>query len=372
MLRFLTAGESHGKALVAIIDGLPAGLKIDIDFINLELKKRQSGYGRGARMRIEKDTAEILSGIRRGKTIGSPVAVLIKNKDFTIERMHSVFCPRPGHADLAGALKFKQPDMRNILERASARETAARTAIGALCKLMLAEFNIEIINHVVAIGNIRANMEDLTLLQIKSQALKSKLFCADKKAALLMQEKIDTARDRNDTLGGIFEIIALGLPPGLGSYTQFDLRLNSCLLAAVSSIPAIKGVEVGLGFECASRFGSAVHDAIFYSHKNGFYRLTNNAGGIEGGMSNGEPIVLRAAMKPIATLLSPLDSVSIKTKRSQPAQVERSDICAVPAASVAASAMVAFELSKAFLTKFGADSLDELKTNYRNHIKTLR
>ena len=336
MLRYLTAGESHGESLVAILEGMVSGLKINSEFINNELKRRQSGFGRGARMKIEKDKAKILSGLRKGRTIGSPISLMIKNKDFSIDRLPVITCPRPGHADLAGAVKYNSSDIRDILERASARETAARTAVGAICKLFLAEFDIDIKSRVIMTGNVAS------------------------------------AKKKGDTVGGIFEVKAAGVPVGLGSFVQSDKRLGARLAAALMSIQAIKGVEIGLGFEYAKKFGSEAHDAIYYKKANGFYRLTNNAGGIEGGVSNGEPIIARCAMKPIATLLKPLASVDIKTKKHTKATVERSDVCAVFPAGVVGEAAVAFEIANAMVEKFGGDSLGEAKRNFDGYIKQVK
>jgi len=350
MLRYLTAGESHGKCLVAILEGMVAGLKIDSAFINSELKRRQQGFGRGERMSIERDKAEILSGIRKGVTIGSPVAIMIENKDFSIDKKPPVLCPRPGHADLAGSLKYDFDDARNALERSSARETASRTAIGAVCKIFLSRFGIKIKSSVVMVGGVWMDLAGNQLIT----------------------DRINTAKRRGDTLGGIFEVVSTGAPAGLGSFSQADKRLGGILAGALMSIQAIKGVEAGLGFRSAEAFGSTVHDAIYYDRKKGFYRKTNNAGGLEGGVSNGEPIVLRCVMKPISTLMNPLDSVNIRTKKAQKACAERSDICAVWSAAVVAEAVVAFELAKAVLEKFGGDSLAETKRNYEGYIKQLK
>lgn len=345
MLRYLTAGESHGKALLAILEGMPAGLKLDAQKINYELKRRQSGYGRGKRMQIEKDKVEILSGIKKGMTLGSPISLLIKNKDSSIERLPSVFCPRPGHADLAGLLKYGFKDIRNVLERASARETAARVAVGAVCKIFLDEFKINISSKVLLIAG-----------ECSPQA---------------MMKKIVKAQSNKDTVGGIFEIEATGVPVGLGSYVQADSRLDARLSQIIISIPGVKAVGFGLGFGYAHRFGSQCHDAIYYSKNKGYFRKTNNAGGIEGGMSNGEEIIIHACMKPIATLVKPLDSVNVASKRSSKAAIERSDTCVVESAAVIAEAGCAFVLSDALMEKFGTDSLDDIKLSYRNFLKRL-
>ena len=343
MLHYLTAGESHGRALLAILEGMPAGLEVKIKRVNQELRRRQQGYGRGKRMQIERDKAEFLSGLKNGFSLGSPIGILIKNKDFRIESLPSVICPRPGHADLAGLLKYGFSDVRNVLERASARETAARVAVGAVCKIFLEEFGIKIISRVLEIGG-RLRRDQ-------------------------MKQVIDEARKKKDTVGGIFEVRASNVIPGLGSYTQPDRRLDARLAKAVMSIPGIKAVQIGLGFRYACKFGSEVHDPIYHSKNKGFYHQTNNAGGIEGGVSNGEDIILSACMKPISTLLAPLDSVNIKTKAKAKASIERSDICVVEAAGVIAEATVAFELAGAYLDKFGCDALSDIKASYRLYLK---
>lgn len=343
MLRFLTAGESHGKALVAILEGMVSGLKLDKEKINQELARRQSGIGRGGRMKIEHDRVEIISGIRHNFTLGSPIALLIANRDYRIEDLPVLHCPRPAHADLAGCLKYGFSDTRNVLERASARETAARTAIGAVCKIFLSQFKVNIQSRVISIGG-----------EFTKDAIK---------------RKIGQAIAAKDTLGGIFEVRAYGLPIGLGSYVHYDRRLDYRIGGAVMSIPAIKAVEFGLGLGYSDKFGSLVHDAIFYDKKRGYYRKSNNAGGLEGGMTNGEPLIVRAGMKPISTLGNPLPSVNILTKKPARAAVERYDTCAVEAAAVIAEAVIAFELAGAFLEKFGGDSLGEAKRNYVNYTK---
>lgn len=342
MLRYLTAGESHGKALLAILEGMPAGLKVEASRINRELRRRKLGYGRGKRMQIEQDKAEILSGLKNSLTLASPIGILIKNKDFSIERLPPVACPRPGHADLAGLLKYGFSDVRNVLERASARETAARVSVGAVCKVFLEEFGIRIISRVLEIGGSSARGP--------------------------MKEIIDRARENRDTVGGIFEVKASNVVSGLGSYAQPDRRLDACLAKAIMSIPGVKAVQIGLGFGYAGKCGSEVHDPIYYSKNKGFYRLTNNAGGIEGGVSNGEDIILSACMKPISTLLRPLESVNIKSKKKARASIERSDICVVEAAGIIAEAGVAFELTRAFLEKFGSDALPDIKASYRLYL----
>jgi chorismate synthase len=410
MFRFITAGESHGRGLIAIAEGIPAGLEISEEFINQELARRQKGYGRGTRMGIERDQAEILSGVRWGRSIGSPIAIRIENRDwqnwqevmavsppgdFSLKGQNSKILtrPRPGHADLAGALKFGHRDLRDVLERASARETAARTAVGAVAKRFLKEFAIEILSWVVEIGGSRLRrtggrrqkargktQDSGYWKEVFARAESSELRCPDPDAEKEMRRRIDEAISRGDSVGGIFELRATGVPPGLGSYSQWDLRLDGRLARALMSIPAIKGVELGMGFEAARKWGSEVHDEIFYQdprlpgqeHKGGFYRMSNNAGGIEGGISNGEDIVLRAAMKPISTLRSSLQSADIETKEKVEAGVERADVCALPAAAVIGEAVVAIEIFRAFREKFGGDSMDEVKRNYQGYRNYLR
>ena len=370
MLRYLTAGESHGKALVAILEGMPSGLKITEQFINSELKKRQTGYGRGERMKIEADAVEIISGVRNNETVGSPIALLIKNRDTRIDELPKVHSPRPGHADLAGALKYGRRDMRDILERSSARETAARVATGAVCKCLLSEFGIDIFSHVVLLGGIDVHTSDLSLSEVKQRASASPIRCADETAEKLMKEEIDKAAADGDTLGGVFEVVITGHPPGLGSHVQWDRKLDARLAMAIISIQAIKGVEIGSGFVLGKRRGSKVHDAIFYEDGR-FSRRTNNAGGIEGGITNGEPIIVRGVMKPISTLLKPLESVDIITKETTKATVERSDVCAVPAAAVVAENVSALEIACAMLEKFGSDSIAEIRRNYQSYVKSM-
>jgi chorismate synthase len=384
MLRFLTAGESHGELLMGIIEGLPAGLLIRITDIDRDLARRQVGYGRGNRMKVEKDQVKIYSGVRWGRTLGSPVGLMIRNKDWEnwrdkmsvdpmfLNSADPLTRPRPGHADLAGALKYNTNDIRNILERSSARETAMRVAVGSVAKRLLDEFGIEVISHVLSIGGVYAKVPKISAHELKKRAEASELRCADPDAAKRMMRKIDEARIAGDTLGGVFEVILKGVPVGLGSHAHWDRKLDARLANALMSVQAIKGVEVGAGFGVANRPGSQVHDEIFWSRKEGFYRKTNMAGGIEGGMSNGELIVLRAAMKPIPTLMKPLRSVDLASKRPFKASVERSDICAVPAAGVVAEAAVAFEIATALVEKFGGDSIDEMKRNffqYDRHLK---
>ncbi len=346
MLRYLTAGESHGKAITAILEGMPAGLKLDLNYINKELKRRQSGFGRGGRMRIEKDTARIISGLKGAKTLGSPITLIIQNRDSGIEKLHKVLCPRPGHADLAGLLKYGLSDIREVLERASARSTAATVGIGAACKIFLSEFKIKVTSRVISIGG--------------------------KESKLAMQEKIKQAIARGDTLGGVFEVRAGGVPAGLGSYVHPDRRLDGRLAAAIMSIPGIKGVEVGLGFGYADKFGSQAHDEVSYSNTKGYLRRTNSAGGIEGGVSNGEELVLRACMKPISTLMNPLASVNIVTKKISKAAVERSDICVVESAGVIAESACAYVLADCLLEKFGGDNLSDIRRAYLEYHKRIK
>jgi chorismate synthase len=411
-LRYLTAGESHGRALICTIDGVPSGLSLLPDDINRDLVRRQMGYGRGGRMKIESDQVQIISGVRWGKTLGSPISFLIENKDWPnwaevmspekvqprsagpLQKGGPVTRPRPGHADLSGALKYGHRDLRNVLERSSARETAARVAIGAVARKLLSAFDINIVSYVTEIGGIRSqgsgvkgqvNEEDITALFHKAE--KSPVRCPDKKSEQLMISKITHAIKKGDSLGGIFEVVVCGVPAGLGSYSQWDRKMEARLAYSMMGTQAIKGVEIGMGFDMARRRGSEVMDEIFYSgqrsgvrspQKNkrtelagGFYRKTNNAGGIEGGMSNGMPIVIRAAMKPIPTLKSPLNSVDVATKKKFRAAYERSDVCAVPAASVIGEAVTALAIADSFLEKFGGDSMRELKRNYRGYLKQI-
>ncbi len=397
-MRYLTAGESHGPVLTAIIEGLPAGLAINEEYINQQLVRRQGGYGRGGRMQIERDQVKFLSGIRGGFTLGGPVTLQIENRDWVnwqevmtagLEArltQRVVTKPRPGHADLSGALKYDHQDIRNVLERASARDTAARVAVGSVARRLLEELDIEIVGQVVRIGKValpeeeagkteqqvaRVKKFNLWLKERREILASSPTLCLDQETDLAMQKEIDLARAKGDSLGGVFEIHAYGLPPGLGSYVQWDRRLDTRLAAALMSVQAIKGVEIGAGFACAALAGSVVHDEIFFSTERGFYRLTNNAGGLEGGVTNGEPIVLRAAMKPIPTLNTPLRSVDLISKEPFAAAVERADVCAVPAACVVGEAVVAWELAVACLEKYGGDSLNELKANWENYLAYL-
>jgi chorismate synthase len=384
MLRYLTAGESHGELLMGIIEGMPSGLLIRLTDIDRDLARRQAGYGRGGRMRIEKDTVRIYTGVRWGRTIGSPIGLMIRNRDWEnwrdkmspdpmfLNTAETVTRPRPGHADLPGLLKYGTTDIRNILERSSARETAMRVAVGAVAKRLLEGFGIEVMSHVISIGGVFAKVPHVSPQEIKKHAEASELRCSDPEAEKRMMRKIDEIKATGDSLGGVFELIITGVPVGLGSHTHWDRKLGSRLASAIMSIQAIKGVEIGSGFGAANRPGSLVHDEILWSKKTGFYRKTNMAGGIEGGMSNGEHIVMRAAMKPIPTLMKPLHSVDVVTKKPFKASVERSDVCAVPAAGVVAEAVAAFEIASAMIEKFGGDSIDEMKRNYEGYMKHLR
>lgn len=383
--KFTTAGESHGKALVAIIEGMPAGLTVDLAAINHELWRRQQGYGRGGRMKIESDAAEVISGIRHGKTLGSPVALMIENRDFAHWRevmsdakleeepqnTRIVKRPRPGHADLAGGQKFGARDLRNILERASARETAARVAAGALARQLIAAFGIEIRGHVIKLGGIPQNPAYRSWEEIAAIPADSPLMCADAIAMREMMALIDAAKERGDTLGGVFEVAARGIPPGLGSHTAWDQKLDGQLARAIMSIHAVKAVEIGLGVGNADKPGSEVHDEIFFESGE-FRRKTNRAGGLEGGITNGEELRVRGFLKPISTLRKPLHSVDIDTKKEDLAAFERSDITAVPAAGVIGEAMVAIVLAGAMREKFGGDSLTEMKRNFDGYLESLR
>ncbi len=372
MLRYLTGGESHGKCMLTILDGIPAGLSIDIKKIDMELSRRMFGYGRGKRMKIESDKVQILSGLRKGVTIGSPLALVVENVDQSIDRLPRILEPRPGHADLTGALKYGFKDIRNVLERASARETVSRVLAGAVCKLLLEEFGIRTISHVVIIGGVEANTRGLGFNQIIALSERSPVRCADPRAAKRMCRTIDEARQAGDTLGGVFEVMIRGVPAGLGSYTQGDKRIDANLARAVMAIQAIKGVSFGIGFDAAKLPGSLAHDEIFYSKGKGFFRKTNNSGGIEGGMTTGEDIVIRAVMKPISTLKRPLSSVNIKTKSAVSATVERSDVCAVPAAGVIGEAVSAIEIANALIMKFGGDSIAEMRRNYEGYLAQVK
>ena len=388
MLRYLTAGESHGEALVAFLSGLPAGLKVDQAFIDRELWRRQQGYGRGGRMKIERDTAHILSGIHHGITIGSPISIQLENRDWKNwqealpvgegdpGKHKRVGSPRPGHADLAGALKYNFSEARYVLERASARESAARVAIGALAKIFLRELGIEALSHVIAVGNVSVQQE-VSWKEIESLYGKDEILlnCAHQETEQQMKGEVDKILRNGDSLGGVFEVVARGVPPGLGTYAQWDERLDGLLAGAVMSLQAVKAVEIGSGIAAAASPGSAVHDEIGYGETtkfSGFTRTRNNAGGIEGGVSNGEEIRVRGYLKPISTLRRPLQSVDFSTREPVKAAYERSDVCVVPAAGVAGEAMVALTLARCALDKFGGDSMIETLRNFRGYCQQLK
>ncbi len=388
MLRYFTSGESHGEALVAFLSGLPAGLSVDQAFIDRELWRRQQGYGRGGRMKIESDRAHILSGVHHGITIGSPISVLLENKDWKNwqeslpvaegdpAKHKAVKSPRPGHADLAGALKYNFSEARYVLERASARESAARVAVGALAKLFLRELGMEVLSHVISVGatSVEKNIswQEIEAVNNKTEIL---LSCADPEVELRMKEEVDKVLKTGDSVGGVFEVVAHNVPPGLGTYAQWDERLDAMLAGAVMSLQAVKAVEIGSGITAASSPGSKVHDEIGYEAQQGytkFSRPRNNAGGIEGGVSNGEEIRIRGYLKPISTLRRPLQSVDFATREPVKAAYERSDVCVVPAAGVAGEAMVALTLARAALEKFGGDSILETKRNFAGYLEQLR
>mgnify|MGYP000977617391 CR=1 FL=1 len=377
MFRYLTAGESHGKGLIGVLEGFPANVNIDIEKINNNLARRQKGYGRGGRMKIETDKLVVLSGIRGGRTLGSPIAFLIENKDYenwqpymdplmADEEARKVTQPRPGHADLTGALKYGFTDIRDVLERSSARETAVRVAIGSFAQQLLELFNIQVASHVTAIGNVSVANPSCDIEAIKS-AQDSQVRCYDNAAESAMIQAIKEAKEAGDSLGGIFEIIIKGLPAGLGSYVQWDRKLDAKLAYGLMGIQAIKGVEIGRGFENAQKKGSQVHDEIFYNTDKAYHRKTNYAGGIEGGMSNGEDLIVRCAMKPIPTLYKPLRTVDIESKKQALATVERSDTCAVPAASIVGEMVAITIVAQEFLRKFGSDSLEEIRKRWKNY-----
>jgi chorismate synthase len=371
-LRFTTAGESHGPGLTAVVEGLPAGLTLAPEDIDRDLARRQLGHGRGGRMKIEKDRAEVMSGLRHGRTLGSPVSLRVVNRDFANweERMNpwpvdaevaEVHLPRPGHADLAGVQKFGFTDVRNVLERASARETAARVAAGALAKVYLRAFGVEIRSHVIQIGSVKAPERDDLKVEDFEGVDDSPVRSLDEEASQAMVEEIDAARKANESLGGVYEVLAYGLVPGIGSYLSWDGRLDGRLAQAIMSIQAMKGVAIGDGFDVAGRVGSQAHDEIFWSEEHGFFRETNRAGGLEGGMTTGEPLIVRGAMKPLPTLTKPLRSVDLETKEPAAALRERTDSCTVPAAGVVGEAMVALVLGSAYREKFGGDHIDDAR-----------
>jgi chorismate synthase len=394
MLRFLTTGESHGPALVSVLEGMPAGLKLDISQINEDLWRRQQGYGRGNRQKIEKDTAEIIGGVRHGITTGAPIAMLIRNRDFenwrhvmsvepvdmslpeVIEQFEKKVIERfrPGHADLAGTLKFRQTDIRDVLERASARETASRVAAGGVCRQLLETFGIKSASHVIQVGSVKANSKSTTMSadEIDAKVVQSELFCLDDEASEAMKTLIKSTWTEGDSLGGVIEVVVDGLPVGLGSYTQWDRRLDGMLAQAVMSIQAMKAVEIGDGVEASGEFGSRVHDPIYPTDSNARYpftRKTNHAGGLEGGMTNGERLCVRVYMKPIPTLRKGLDSLSFPEFEAQKAHYERSDVCAIAAASVVCRAMVCLVLANAMVDKFGGDSIADLKASFLEYEK---
>ena len=370
-LHFITCGESHGKYLSALIEGMPSGLEVKLEEINRELWRRQQGYGRGARQKIEKDEVEILGGIVSGKTTGAPVGFLLTNKDFKIDKMPELFRPRPGHADLAGALKYDE-GIRAVLERASARETAMRVALGALTKLFLKSFGIEVLSHVTQIGKVRIPDENLGVAEIKRKVTESVMNCASPEAENEMIKAIDEAIEKRDSLGGQFEVRVTGVPIGLGSYVHWERKLDACLAEALISMQSVKAVEFGRGTALAGTSGSEAHDEIFYSLDKGYYRKTDRAGGVEGGMSNGADLSVRVTLKPISTLRRPLASVNMKTKKAEQAEYERSDICVVPAGSVIGEAIVAYEIADAFLEKFGGDSMTEIRRNYEGYLDQVK
>lgn len=383
-MRYITAGESHGPQLTTIIEGVPAGLSLVADDINEELARRQKGYGRGRRMQIETDQVQILSGVRHGETLGSPIALVVENRDFAHwtkimgaeplteqeekEIKRKVTKPRPGHADLNGAIKYGHRDMRNVLERSSARETTVRVAAGAVAKKVLAELGIKVAGHVIEIGGVQAKEVTYSSIEeLKSITEASPVRCLDDEAGNQMMRAIDDAKANGDSIGGIVEVIVEGMPIGVGSYVHYDRKLDAKLAAAIMSINAFKGVEIGIGFEAAHRPGSEVHDEILWNEEHGYTRRTNNAGGLEGGMTTGMPIVVRGVMKPIPTLYKPLQSVDIDTKEPFTASIERSDSCAVPAASVVAEAVVAWELATALIEQFGLDRMELIRENIEKH-----
>ncbi|WIM38782.1 chorismate synthase [Paenibacillus sp. PK4536] len=381
-LRYLTAGETHGPQLTAIIEGLPSQLELDFEALNFQLARRQKGYGRGRRMQIEKDTADIVGGVRHGYTTGAPVALVVANNDWkhwtkimniepmegTDEEKRRVHRPRPGHADLNGGLKYNHKDLRNVLERSSARETAIRVACGAVARQFLEAFGIKVAGQVIRIGEIAAPPHNLPLDELVAQTEESSVRVVDKETEQKMEAYIEQIKKEGDSIGGVVECIIEGVPVGLGSFVQYDRKLDARIAQAVMSINAFKGVEIGIGFEAGELRGSQVHDEILYNEERGYHRASNRLGGFEGGMTNGMPIVVRGVMKPIPTLYKPLQSVDIDTKEAFTAQVERSDACAVPAASVVLESVVAWEVAKAFLEKFGGDSMDEIRNNLKNYL----
>lgn len=385
-MRYLTAGESHGPQLTAIIEGLPSNMPIDIEKINEHLRRRQLGYGRGRRMQIEQDQVRILSGVRHGYTLGSPITLVVENKDYThwqqvmdnepivdFDDKRRISRPRPGHADLNGGLKYEHRDLRNVLERSSARETAIRVAVGAIARQILEAVGIRLLGHVLNIGGIGVTAtEPRTISTISSTVIRSDVRCFDTVVAEQMRQRIDEAKANGDTVGGIVEVMVEGVPAGLGSHVHWDRKLDAKLAQAMMSIQAFKGVEFGDGFAVADRLGSTVHDEIMWNKERGYYRKSNNLGGFEGGMTSGETILIRGVMKPIPTLYKPLMSVDIDTKEPFAASIERSDACAVPPASVVAENVVAWTLAEAFMEKFGADSFANVVKQYENYMKNIK
>ncbi|QUH21695.1 chorismate synthase [Alkaliphilus sp. B6464] len=383
MLRYLSAGESHGKGLVAIIEGLPSNIPIDINIINEDLRRRQQGYGRGNRMKIEKDRVEIITGVRDGKTLGSPLTIMIENIDYKnwtnimgLEKLEGeqnhIKEPRPGHGDLVGALKYNHMDIRNVIERASARETAIRTAVGSIAKQFLSIFNIEILGHVISIGQVNYRFCQKDIFNYKNRIDESPVRCIDTNVEVEMIQEIEMAKQTGDSLGGSFEVVIRNVPVGLGSYAHFDRKLDGILAQGIMGLQGIKAVEIGDGIDGSSKAGSRFHDEIGYSEVQGYYRNTNRAGGIEAGVSNGEDIIIRGYMKPIPTLTKPLKTVNMLTKKEKEAIVERSDNCAVPAASVVAEGICAFIIAMEMVEKFGGDSIEEMLSNYKRYIDYLR
>jgi len=384
-LRYLTSGESHGPGLYTVLEGMPSGLPLQVDYINQQMARRQKGYGRGGRMKIETDNVEITAGVRHGYTLGSPICLVVENRDWknwqdemSIGRTDKplkrvVTRPRPGHADLVGGIKYDFRDLRNVLERASARETTSRVACGAVARRLLEEFGVRLAGHVTAVGSVRAKVIPATAQEILAKTEEAPLRCLDSEAEVKMVALVDEAKKKGDSLGGIFEIVVDGLPPGLGSYVQWDRKLDGRLAQAILSIQAVKGVEIGDGFDNAQKFGSRVHDPIFYdAAKRAFTRSSNRAGGLEGSMTTGLPLIVRGALKPISTLYEPLHSVDIETKEEFEASVERSDTCAIAAAAVIGEAVVALTLADAFLEKFGGDSLREIRHNFAGYLEQVQ
>ncbi|MGG4219840.1 chorismate synthase [Paenibacillus jamilae] len=384
-LRYLTAGETHGPQLTAIVEGMPSNLKLDFEELNFQLHRRQKGYGRGRRMQIEKDTAKIAGGVRHGYTTGAPIALVVENNDWkhwqnimniepiegSDEEKRRVHRPRPGHADLNGGMKYNLKDLRNVLERSSARETAIRVACGGLARQLLAEFGIKVAGQVIRIGEIEAPYRDLPIDELIAVTEASSVRVTDPETEEKMEAYIDLIKQEGDSVGGVVECIVEGVPIGLGSHVQYDRKLDARIAQGVMSINAFKGVEIGIGFEAGELRGSQVHDEILYDEERGYHRRTNRLGGFEGGMTNGMPVVVRGVMKPIPTLYKPLQSVDIDTKEAFTAQVERSDACAVPAASVVMEHVVAWEIAKALLEKFGGDSIEEIRANIASYEQQL-